>query len=303
MKAILIKPYFEYVKNALPGIELYHTPEECSDAEVLIGLAPNVEVEILEKLPKLKWIQLLSAGYDNINLKYLKNRNITLTNGRGIYSIPIAEDVLCKILMSNCNALRYLDNQKKHIWQPYKGRVELCAQTVGIIGTGSIATEIAKRLQAFGVKVLGYKRTPVEAMMYFDEVYFGKDKLNYILSVSDYIVVTTDLNEDTFHLLNKSNLKYMKKDASIINIARGSIINQQDLIELLKNNNIKYAGLDVYETEPLPAEDELWKLDNVYLTPHTSGTVENNKDRIHNLIIDNIKRDISNESLMNIIKL
>lgn len=301
MKAVLIKPYFEYISNALPNVDFYKTVDECRDAEVLIGLSANATVDNLEKMPNLKWIQLLSAGYDMIDLEYLNKRKIILTNGRGIYSIPIAEDVVCKILMSNCNALKYVDNQKNRVWQTIKGRTELCGKTVGIIGTGSIATEIAKRLQGFGVNVIGYKRRPVESMMFFDEVYSGEDKLNHVLSISDYIVITVDLNDSTYHMLNESNLKYLKEDASIINIARGSIINQKHLTEMLKNKKVKYAGLDVFENEPLEEDDPLWDLDNVYITPHASGIVVENKDRTHKLIIDNINRYINDEPLLNVV--
>ena len=301
MKAVLIKPYFEYISNALPNVDFYKTVDECRDAEVLIGLSANTAVDNLEQMPNLKWIQLLSAGYDMIDLEYLNKRKIMLTNGRGIYSIPIAEDVVCKILMSSCNVLKYVNNQQNRIWQTIKGREELCGKTVGIIGTGSIASEIAKRLQGFGVNIIGYKRSPVDSMMFFDEVYLGEDKLNYVLSTSDYIVITVDLNDSTYHMLNESNLKYLKEDASIINVARGSIINQKHLTEILKSKKIKYAGLDVFEKEPLEEDDTLWDLDNVYITPHASGITVKNKDKMHKLIIDNINRYINDEPLLNVV--
>lgn len=170
-----------------------------------------------------------------------------------------------------------------------------------MIGTGSIATEIAKRLQGFGVKIIGYKRNPVSTLPYYDEIHSGKRGLDYVMSNSDYIVVTADLNKETYHMINKANLKLMKETASIINIARGSIINQNDLTEALKNKTISYAGLDVFEVEPLPEEDELWDLENVYITPHASGTVKENKKRLADLIIANIQRFIDNEKLANVV--
>ncbi len=181
-------------------------------------------------------------------------------------------------------------------------RIELKGQTIGIIGTGSIATEIAKRLQPFGVKLIGHKRTPVLSMPYFDEIYSGKKGLEYVMSVSDYIIITADLNESTYHLINKNNIKLMKETASIINIARGSIINQNDLVEALKNKTIGYAGLDVFEVEPLPNDDELWDIENTYLTPHISAIVKNNKSRWKILIEKNIKNFIDNEKLINVVK-
>lgn len=302
MKISIFKPYLQYISEIFPEIEFVDADEECPDSEALICEPYHITPDKLQKLPNLKWIQCLRAGFDTIDMEYIKGRNIIYTNAKDIYSVPIAEDVICKMLIHNTNALIYLQNQKNHSWEQGLRRREFCSQTVGIIGTGSIATEIAKRLQGFGVKVIGYKRTPVSTLPYFDEVYSGHKGLNFILSISDYIIVTVDLNEETYHMINKDNLKCMKKEASIINIARGSVINQKDLTEILKNKEISYAGLDVFETEPLPKDDELWNLDNVYITPHVSGVVKNNKDRLKKLIVENIKRYIENDQLSNLVR-
>jgi phosphoglycerate dehydrogenase-like enzyme len=302
MKVIVYKELFKYIKNEFPDIEIYGSVEECPDAEVIIGGRDLINPENLDKLQNVKWVQLFSAGYNHIDLDYLKCHKIILTNARGIYSIPIAEDVVCRILMHSINAFNYIDLKRNHSWNRELPRTEIFGQTIGIIGTGSIAKEVAMRLKSFGVKVVGYKRNYVENIPFFDEIYIG-DELKYVLSVSDYIVVTVDLNNETHHMLNKDNMKYMKKDASIINIARGKIINQQDLVDMLRNKEISYAGLDVFETEPLPKDDELWDLDNVYITPHISCMSNNNNERFKNLLIENFKRYLKNETLLNVVKL
>lgn len=301
MKIIIDEHFYDMVAKAFPNIEFFKNANECPDAEALIGQPEAMDVEILEKLPKLRWLQLFRAGYDMIDTEYIRKRSIILTNGKDIFSIPIAEDVVCKILMHSTNAFKFIENKQSKIWDNKLKRVELNGQTIGIIGTGSIATEIAKRLKPFGVKLIGYKRTPVLTMPYFDEIYSGKSGLEYVMSNSDYIIVTADLNKSTYHLINKDNLKLMKETASIINIARGSIINEDDLTEALKNKSISYAGLDVFEVEPLPSDDELWNLDNVYLTPHASALVKNNKSRWEKLIVQNIKNFIENEKLINVV--
>lgn len=301
MKIIVDKSLYGSMADKFPQIEIFTEIEQCPEAVAIIGLSKEVKAEVLEKLPKLQWIQLSSAGYDMIDVDYIKKRGITLTNAKDVFSIPIAEDVVCKILMHNTNAFKYLENKNTHTWDNSLKRTELKGQTIGIIGTGSIATEIAKRLRPFGVEVLGYKRSPVMAMPYFDEIYSGKKGLAHMLSVSDYVIVSVDLNKSTHHMINKDNLKFMKKDASIINIARGSIINQEDLKEALKANLISYAGLDVFEIEPLPADDELWGFDNVYITPHASALVENNKERWKKLVEQNIDNFYNGEKLINVI--
>lgn len=301
MKIIIDEHFLDMAKKTFPHIEFYTDPGECPDAEVLIGQPEAMKVEILEKLPRLRWLQLFRAGYDMIDVDYIRKRGIILTNGKDIFPIPIAEDVVCKILMHSTNAFKYIENKKSRTWDNKLKRTELNGQVVGIIGTGSIATEIAKRLQPFGVKLIGHKRTPVLSMPYFDEIYSGQNGLEHVMEVSDYIVVTADLNPSTYHMINNTNLKFMKETASIINIARGSIINEKDLKEALKNKSISYAGLDVFEVEPLPLDDELWSMDNVYLTPHSSALVKNNKSRWEKLIVQNIKNFIDNEKLINVV--
>ncbi|NLK63839.1 MAG: D-2-hydroxyacid dehydrogenase [Tissierellia bacterium] len=301
MKIIINKKYIDIVSGKFPDIEFYTEIDECPEAEALIGEAVDFVPEKLDKLPNLRWLQSFWAGYNTLDLDYMRSRNITLCNARDIYSVPIAEDVVCKILIHNTNALAYIKSQKEHKWDLSQKRRNLQGQTIGIIGTGSIATEIAKRLQGFGVKIIGYKRNPVSALAYFDEIHSGKRGLEYLMSNSDYIIVTVDLNKETHHMINKDNLELMKESASIINIARGSIINQKDLTEVLKNKIISYAGLDVFEIEPLPEDDELWDLENVYITPHASGIVKENKKRLAELIISNIQRFIDNEKLANVV--
>lgn len=301
MKIIIDEHFLDMAKKTFPHIEFYTDPGECPDAEVLIGQPEAMKVEILEKLPRLRWLQLFRAGYDMIDVDYIRKRGIILTNGKDIFPIPIAEDVVCKILMHSTNAFKYIENKKSRTWDNKLKRTELNGQVVGIIGTGSIATEIAKRLQPFGVKLIGHKRTPVLSMPYFDEIYSGQNGLEHVMEVSDYIVVTADLNPSSYHMINNTNLKFMKETASIINIARGSIINEKDLKEALKNKSISYAGLDVFEVEPLPLDDELWSMDNVYLTPHSSALVKNNKSRWEKLIVQNIKNFIDNEKLINVV--
>lgn len=302
MKIIIHKKYLELVSEKFPNIEFCTEIDDCPEAEAIIGEPMDFVPEKLDKLPNLRWIQSFRTGFDSIDLDYMKRRNITFCNGKDIYAIPIAEDVICKILMHNTNALTFLKNQKEHKWEPFQKRKEFKGQTVGIIGTGSIATEIAQRLQGFGVKVLGYKRSPVSSMAYFDEIHSGKRGLEYLMTNSDYIIVTVDLNKESHHMINKENLKYMKDTASIINIARGSVINQEDLKVALKNKKISYAGLDVFEVEPLPVDDELWDMENVYITPHASGIVKNNKERIANLVVANIQRFIDGEKLAYVVK-
>lgn len=302
MKIVVPYQHKNILELKFPQIEFYKEIDECYDADAVIGNPRTFTKENLEKLYNLKWIQLTSAGYDNIDIDYIKSRNILFSVGRDIYSIPISEYVLCTILMNETNAFKYMVNKYNKKWEAIKERTDFCGKTVAIIGTGSLATEIAKRLNGFGVKVLGYKRTPTLSQPYFDEIYAGNKGLEYVMGNSDYIVLTVDLNKDSHHMINKENLKFMKTTSSIINVARGSVINEQDLIYFLKNKSISYAALDVFETEPLQETSELWSLENVYITPHASGIVKNNYKRINELLEKNIQKYMDNEQLLYVIK-
>ena len=177
---------------------------------------------------------------------------------------------------------------------------EIEGSTVGILGTGSIGQEIAKRIAAFNTHIIGYNQSG-RFVEYFDEIVTGSEGLNSLLSKSDYVIVSLPLNKGTKFLINKENLRLMKENAIIINIARGEIINQDDLIEALENKIIKGAGLDVVYPEPLAKDSKLWKLDNVFITPHNSFSSPKTTKRLISLIIENLNNYLNNKELKNYI--
>ncbi len=304
MKIINTKSYYTAQLHAdFPEIEFVETIEGNADAQAIIGESSLFVKENLNQLPQLRWIHSLRVGYNNVDVEEIKQRKILFTNAKDMYSAAIAEDVVCKILMDNTNALIYLKNQLNKTWQREYPRKDLTNQTVGILGTGSIATAIAKRLQAFDLKVLGFKRTPVVSMPYFNQILTGSSGLDYVLENSDYLVIALDLNPQTHQLLNQEKLLKLKPQAKLINIARGAIVDEKTLIQLLKSKQISYAGLDVFEKEPLPLDSPLWEMDNVYITPHVSGIVEGNRQRGYELIKANIEKFLDNEILINLVSL
>ena len=204
--------------------------------------------------------------------------------------------------MINRNVKKYLQNMKEKVWKKYNDEVELYGSTVGIVGVGSIGKEIAKRLEPFNVNVIGYRRR-YEQEPYFNDIYIGKEGLENLLKQSDYIILALPLNKESYHLINAKTLKLMKPNAVLINIARGEIINQEDLIVALENNWIRAASLDVAVPEPLPSDNKLWTLDNVYITPHNSLSSPNISMRLAELICENIQNFISGNRLINMITL
>lgn len=279
--------------------ELYFS-EELRDTEVLVCYNPFNTLDI-SKLPNLKWIQLTSVGIDQVPIDILKKNSITLTNNKGGYSIPIGEWIVLKLLEMYKNSKAFYQKQSQKIWKIDTSLLELYGKTIGFIGTGSIASEAAKRLKGFGVDILGLNTRGTKTE-YFDKCY-SIDKINEMVKLSDAIVVSIPHTEKTHNLLNEEVFQEMKNGVYLVNIARGSIIDERAMINNLNNGKIKCAALDVFEKEPLDKNNPLWEIENVIITPHNSWVSEMRDDRRFNIIYDNLKRYLSNQTLKNIVDL
>ena len=234
----------------------------------------------------LKYIQLTSAGYDRVPIDYIKEHHITIYNAKGVYSIPMAEFALCGVLQLYKQSSFFYENQKKHIWKKDRELLELAGKTVCILGCGSVGTECAKRFKAFGCKIIG-----VDVYTYYDINYdaiIDINSLDSVLPESDIVILTLPLTEQTHHLINAQKLKLLKKNAVLVNIARGAVLDTEALIETIPN--LKGAVLDVFEEEPLFSDSKLWDMDNIIITPHNCFVGNNNKERLHILILLNLKK-------------
>ena len=240
----------------------------------------------ISEFKNLKYIQLLSAGYDRVPLDYIKANNITIFNARDVYSIPMAEFALCGVLQLYKQSKFFNSNQEKHIWDKHRGLLELFGKKVLIVGCGSVGTECAKRFDAFGCNVYGIDLAPYENQ-YFKEIY-SIDGIDEQLSNSDIVILTLPLTEQTKDLFNNKRFAKMKNGACLVNIARGPIVNQDDLINALKTK-LFGAVIDVFNEEPLTESSQLWDLDNIIITPHNSFVGEGNNQRIFDCIIRNLE--------------
>lgn len=270
--------------------------EDIKDIDILACYNPFDTLDI-SKLDNLKWIQLSSIGIDQVPIELLKENNITLTNNRGGYSIPMGEWIVMKILEMFKNSKELYHKQEFKKWKMDTSILELFNKTVGFIGTGSIAREAAKRLQGFDVEILGLntKGTDTE---YFDKCY-STDEIDQLYKKSDVVIVSIPYTAATHHMIDKEAFNKMKDGVYLVNIARGSIINEKDMIEELKSGKIKKAALDVFEEEPLDSNSQLWDLNNVIITPHNSWISEMKNERRYNTLYENMKKYINNEDLIN----
>lgn len=243
----------------------------------------------IDEFKNLRYIQLTSAGLDRVPLDKIKERNIKLYNARGVYSVPMAEFVLGGVLSLFKRLNDFYENQKQRAWVKDREIKELSGSTVCIIGTGSVGTECAKRFKAFDTTVLAADIVkPVSE--YYDE-YFTMDKLPEALLKSDIVVLTLPLNDSTKHLFNKDLFKKFRKESILVNIARGAVVNEPDLIEALQTGILGGALLDVFEAEPLSESSPLWNIKNVIVTPHNSFASPNNGKRLFEAVYNNLKEN------------
>lgn len=239
----------------------------------------------IEKFVNLKYIQLTSAGLDRVPIDYVNAHGIELHNAKGVYSVPMAEFAVCGILQLYKQSRFFTENQKAHKWEKHRGLLELYGKNVCIVGCGSVGTECAKRFKAFGCNIVGIDLFP-RADENYSEI-FPLESLDEFLPKVDVLVLTLPLTEETKYLIKTERLRKLKSNAVIVNIARGAIIDIEALVEILPE--IGGAVLDVFEDEPLGEDSPLWDMENVILTPHNSFVSDGNKERLANLIIENIK--------------
>lgn len=239
----------------------------------------------IEKFVNLKYIQLTSAGFDRVPMDYVKENQITIHNARGVYSIPMAEFAISGVLQLYKNAKFFINNQQMNLWNKDRNLIELYGKTVCVVGCGSVGTECAKRFKAFGCKVLGVDLFTRNDDNYDDMV--NLDKIDEILPMSDVVVLTLPLTDDTYHMIDKNKFSKFKENAVLVNIARGAVVDTEALIQAL-NYKLYGAVLDVFEEEPLDEYSSLWKVEKVIITPHNSFVGENNDYRLTELIFANL---------------
>lgn len=238
----------------------------------------------------LKLIQLTSAGLDRVPLQYITEHQIKLLNARGVYSIPVAEWAVLKILEIYKKSMHFYKAQNERKWQKQTDILELAGKTAVIIGVGSVGMEIAKRLKAFGVKVLGVDtRTLSTEETCMIDVLYEPAETEEAISASDIVILTLSLTEKTRHLMNGCRFAAMKQNSVLINVSRGGVIDEAALKDNLRNGKFLGVALDVFEEEPLPESSDLWDYERLIITPHNSFVSEKVNERLFELIVKNLK--------------
>ena len=290
------------------GMEFIHIPTN----KELIREIPNLEIlttyylgeeEFYKATDKLQWVHFGNAGIEQSLHTSLLNSKTIITNAGGVHAGPVSEFVMGMMLylskqFKGCEKFR-LEREWTQ-WELARKTIQLKSKTVGIIGFGALGKAVAKKAKAFDMKVIATRRLQkkVEHKKTVDEL-IPVSQLDHLLKESDYVVVACPLTPLTRNMIGKMQLSQMKPSAILINIARGEIINETELIDALKSNTIAGAALDVFENEPLPKESPLFALDNVFLSPHISGNFPEYQHDVVVQFADNLNRYLSGKPLKN----
>ncbi|RAS75883.1 D-2-hydroxyacid dehydrogenase [Priestia endophytica] len=262
------------------------------EAEVMLGWRKEMNVE---EFKNLRFLQSWSAGVDTLPLTELKEKKVFLSTASGVHAYPISETIFGLLLSLTRKIHTYVRNQLEKKWHNSGLSLELHEKTIGIIGMVAIGKETAKIAKAFNMKTLGLRHSGKEEK-YVDEMYTTKD-LPSFLPHCDYVVITLPLTEDTHGMFGEEQFKQMKNSAFLVNIGRGELVRERELIHALQNAEIAGAGLDVFEQEPLEENSPLWELPNVIVTPHTSGATEYYAKRVvEDIFLPNVKDYLSGKT-------
>jgi phosphoglycerate dehydrogenase-like enzyme len=249
----------------------------------------------LRDAPRLRWLHTFSAGVDHPWFQTLRARGVRLTTSSGAHAVPIAQTVLLYLLALSRGLPAWMDAQRRRAWEPHDVR-ELSGLVLGVVGLGPIGLEVARLGAAFGMRVVGARRTPRG-----DEPCetWPLARLDELCARADALVLALPLTDDTRHLLDARRLALLKPGAWLVNVGRGALVEESALVDALRDGRLGGAGLDVFEIEPLPAESPLWELPNVLITPHSSGDTPGNLARASEIFVDNLGRYVRGEPLRN----
>ena len=308
-----VSPNLQIEQRTLPN---GRWPEDwTTEAEIYYayGAVPS-----LAQAPNLQWVQTHYAGIDSLKTSDLWNSDVLLTTASGVHAANMAQYALTQILAWAHRVPNWFNYKQSKSWTINRWETfvpqELEGKTLGILGYGSIGRELARLAKPFGMKILVTKRDArqLKETGYVapgqgdpegtlpDRIY-PSEATRSMIAECDFVVITLPLTERTHHLFDDDLFKAMKQNAYLVNVGRGAIINEAALVRALRKNWLAGAGLDVFETEPLPEDSPLWEMNNVIMTPHVSGFTPHYDERATDIFAENMRRYLAGEPLLNLV--
>ena len=285
--------YAAKLASMLPEIEFIPAVSEtdalavCSGAAILVGLAPYIPSLLVEAMPRLRWIQALTTGTDNLlfGMPALAP-DVLITSLRGIHGPQMAELAILYMLALARDLRGMLGLQAEQKWLRRPQRL-LWGRRAVLVGVGAIAESLAVRCKAFGMEVIGISGRPREAPG-FDRI-LPRSALTEAAAAADFLVVLLPYSADTHKLVDAKVIDAMKPDAVLVNLSRGRIVDETALLAALQEKRLRSAGLDVFDTEPLPEDHPFWRCDNVIVTPHIGGMSDVYADQAIPTLVGNLR--------------
>jgi phosphoglycerate dehydrogenase-like enzyme len=276
--------------------------KEITDADAYIG---SIRPEEVRAGKSLKWVQIMSAGAENVLFKSggndLRDSNIVLTNNRIVQGIEIADHAMAMLLTLSRGIDKFIANRQQEIWQPRPyGGIELNGRTAVIIGVGGIGQQIALRAWAFGMNVIGVDPQDYPFNPFIKRM-VKPDQLDEVVPEADVIFISAPDSEGSHKMFGTREFSIMKKDSYFIAVSRGGVYEMSGLVKALDEKRLAGAGVDVMDPEPLPKGHALWKFDNAIITPHIAGRSDKDNARMVSTIKENIKRFVDGKPLINVV--
>ncbi len=251
----------------------------------------------------LRWVHTTSSGVGQLPfVRSLDLDRVTLTSSTGSNAEPVAQTGFAGLLMLARGFTRYIRGQQAHEWHPLRGAElpdDLRGQTVLLVGVGAVGSTFARYAQAFGLRVIGVRRTPAQPGDPVDEMH-PPSMLPALLPRADWLVIACPLTKETRRLIDADGLRRMPKGARVINIARGEILDETALVEALRSGHLAAAALDAFSEEPLPADSPLWDMPNVIVSPHNASASKGNEKRCAEMFIANYEHWVRGEPMFNV---
>jgi phosphoglycerate dehydrogenase-like enzyme len=298
------------LRSNFPQVEIVHLPDykrldaEIPDAAVLV--AWSVRPEQISAAKKLRWIHSPAAAVHQLMFPELIHSKVILTNARKVHGPVVAEHVIALIFALAKKIPGSVALQQKHVWGQQilwdeTPRVrEVAGATLGLVGLGSIGRAVLHSAKALGMKVIAVREHPEKGSEGADAV-FGPARIDDLFRQSDYIVLAAPVTDSTKALANAERLALMKREACLINVGRGPLVDESALAAALRGKSIGGAALDVFPKEPLDANSPLWDLPDLLITPHTAALTDKLWERHYALLSENLRRYLADESLLGLV--
>ena len=298
----------EAIRKRWPDMRVLHLknydelPSELPDTDIFVGY--SLRPKQLRDAKKLKWIHSTAAGVAQLMYPELRESGLLVTNPSGIFSVPMAEHtigLLVALARNFPDSVRQQDAKRwsqQELWDKPQHLTELNGQVLLIVGYGSIGREVAKRAKAFEMRVWGVTRSGNGEHAYAEKIFPGAH-LQEALPEADYVLIAAPETAETKHLIGAAEIARMKRGARLINVARGSLLDEAALMRALESGALGGAALDVAETEPLPEESPLWTAPNLMITPHTSGVSKRLWERQTRILMDLLERWFDGREMFN----